>query len=100
MELSLQDFLLWVGSTAGSGVVASFILERIQWFQSLAADAKKWVSVGTMSLLGVASFLTLNYVPAETLALIAPYFLIIASAFGSVFSGELFHKADKKDGVG
>jgi hypothetical protein len=98
--MDLQAFLLWLGSAVGSGAVASFVLERLAWFQSLATESKKWVSFAFMAGVGVVSFLVLNYVPAEMLSLLAPYFAILASAFASVFSGQAFHKTDKKDGVG
>ncbi len=95
MDLNLNDFLLWLASVTGSGAVASFILERLAFFQKLSAEGKKWVSFGSMAGLGVSAFLVLTYVPAETLALLSPYFAIIASAFLSVFSGEFYHKLSK-----
>lgn len=92
MNLNLNEFLLWLASVTGSGAVASFILERLAFFQSLSVEGKKWVSFGTMAGLGVSAFLILTYVSAETLSLVAPYFAIVASAFVSVFSGEFFHR--------
>lgn len=89
---TLNDFLVWLMSTAGSGAVVSFILERLAFFQKLSEEGKKWFSFGSMASLGISAFLALTYIPVETLQMLTPYFLILASAFGSVFGGELWHK--------
>ncbi len=96
MDITLEGFLLWLGTVGGSGTVVSFVFEQVEWFQSLSENGRKWVSFAGMALLGVLSHLTLTYVPQEVLLSIAPYFVVIASAFLSVFSGQLFHKLTKK----
>ena len=97
MDITLQGFLLWLGTVGGSGTVVSFILEQIDWFQSLSEKGRKWVSFAGMAILGVLSHLILTYVPQDILFAIAPYFVVIASAFVSVFSGEILHKMLKKE---
>lgn len=97
MDITLEGFLLWLGTVGGSGTVVSFILEQVEWFQSLSEKGRKWVSFVGMALLGIASHLVLTYVPQEVLLGIAPYFILIASAFVSVFSGEILHKMLKKN---
>lgn len=96
MDITLEGFLLWLGTVGGSGTVVSFVLEQIAWFQSLSDKGRKWVSFLGMAVLGIASHLVLTYVPTEVLLSIAPYFVLIASAFVSVFSGEILHKVLKK----
>lgn len=93
--MDLNEFLLWLASSAGSSAVASFILERITKYQSLAADVKQWVFFGVCLVLSVTSYLVLTYVPVEVLEAVKPYFGLIASTFISVFLGTAFHKLDK-----
>ena len=95
MDITLEGFLLWLGTVGGSGTVISFLFEQIEWFQSLSDKGRKWVSFAGMAILGVLSHLTLTYVPSDILISIAPYFVVIASAFVSVFSGSAFHKFTK-----
>ena len=97
MDITLQGFLLWLGTVGGSGTVVSFILEQVPQFQSLSDKGRKWVSFAGMALLGILSHLVLTYVPQDILIAIAPYFVLIASAFVSVFSGEILHKFLKKE---
>lgn len=100
MDITLEGFLFWLGTVGGSGTVVSFVFEQIEWFQSLSEKGRKWVSFVGMALLGVVSHLVLTYVPQDILLSIAPYFVITASAFVSVFSGQLFHKFTKKNEAG
>ena len=97
MDITLQGFLLWLGTVGGSGTVVSFILEQVDWFQSLSEKGRRWVSFSGMALLGILSHLVLTYVPQDILFAIAPYFVITASAFVSVFSGQILHKFLKKE---
>ena len=100
MDITLEGFLLWLGTVGGSGTVLSFIFEQIEWFQSLSEKGRKWVSFGGMATLGILSHVTLTYVPQDVLLAIAPYFVFVASAFVSAFSGEIFHKFTKKPEAG
>jgi hypothetical protein len=92
MQLELMSFLSWLVTSVGAGSVASWILERIPKFQALEAGAKKMWVFGTSSVLAIAAFLVIQFVPAGTLEMIAPYFAIVAAMFASAFSGEMFHR--------
>lgn len=95
MQLELMGFLSWLVTSVGAGSVASWVLERLPKFQALEASAKKmWVFISS-SVLAIGAFLVMQFVPAETLNLIAPYFAIVAAMFASAFSGELFHRLDR-----
>lgn len=94
--MGFYEFLVWLGSVGGSGMVASFLLERWSYFKALTSEGKMWASFGTMASLGVLSHVVLTYAPTSVLEAIAPYFAILASSFMAVFAGSLFHKADKQ----
>lgn len=92
--MSITEFLNWLLNSGGATIVASWVLERMPWFQKLDVEGKKWVFFGSSSGLSISAYLVLTKVSAETLALIAPYFAILFGTFTVVFLGQLFHKLD------
>ena len=93
--MNLNDFLIWLG-TGGSIMAVSFILERIDAFQKLESKAKEIVMFIASGLLATGATAFLQFVPAETVSLIAPYFSSLAAVFGILFLAKTFHKVDKK----
>lgn len=93
--MSLMDFLVWISVSGGNTMIASWLLERSNWFQSKAADVKKYIFFGLSALLAVSSYLITRYVPVDFLTVLTPIFSILYVTWGSVFLGEVFHKFDK-----
>ena len=93
--MTLQEFLTFIVSSGGNAIIASWILERIPWYQGLAAQMKQWVYFAGVLGLAVIGYVVLTYVPKETLDSLAPIFALIYASFGSVFVGSAFHKVDK-----
>jgi hypothetical protein len=94
--MELNQFLTWL--TAGGSIVAvSFILERLAAFQVLASNVKQLITFGACVVLSFGAFAVNQYVPADVLAQITPYFSIISGLFGVLFISQTFHKADKKE---
>ena len=93
--LTLDAFLKWLIGGGGSIIAVSWIFERMRWFQALTSQAKQYTIFGAAVVVGCGALAVITYAPAATLSAIAPYFLIIASIFTTVFIAETFHKADK-----
>jgi len=93
--MDIQQFLSWLLASGGSISAASWILERLPWFQAKAADVKEWIFFGFASLISVAAYLTTTYVPTDVLQAIAPYFLLVSGVFITTVVGKMFHKVDK-----
>lgn len=91
MEITLVQFLTWL-TVGGCVIAASWIMDKVSWFQKLKANVKLWVQVGISSALGIGALLVLNYVPLETLELIQPYWSVLATVFAMVFLNQTFHK--------
>jgi hypothetical protein len=92
--MEFKDFLMFI--VAGGGiVVASWVLERMSFFQALEAEQKQWVIFGVASVLSLTGYAVQTYVPAEVIAQIAPWFLGVSSIFSTLFLGQAFHKVDK-----
>jgi hypothetical protein len=97
--MGLSEFLVWLSVGGGGAIAASWIWERIPWFQMLEVTVKQLVYFASCILLSIVAFLIQSYVPVETLGRLAPYFAIIASAFYSVFLGTTFHRASKSEAL-
>lgn len=93
--LSVNDFLNWIVLSGGAVSIASWIFERIPWFQAQLADVKEWIFFGISSLLAIGAHLVLVYLPQSALDVIAPYFLMIGAIFSTVVIAKMFHNVDK-----
>jgi drug/metabolite transporter (DMT)-like permease len=93
--VDLHAFLQWLIGGGGSILAVSWFLERMRWFQSLYADQKDYIVFGCAAIVGCGALAVVMYVPQTFLDAIAPFFLIIASTFVTVFIAKLFHRADK-----
>jgi len=94
--ITINTFLVWLAG-GGCVIAASWILERWEKYKELASNTKMLIFFGVASALGIGSYLVGAYVPQETIAAIAPYFLIVTSVFSYVFLGTAFHRVDKQD---
>lgn len=95
--MTLIEVLNWVIGAGGSIIMASWILERIVWFQNQISSVKEVIFFVLSSVFGVGAYLIVLYVPAEAIEVVSPYFGILFSIFSTVFIGEMFHKIDKAE---
>lgn len=93
--MDLTSFLTWLVASGGSISVVSWLFERMSWFQALTSEAKDYTIFGAAAAVSCGAMAIVAYVPAETLAAIAPYFLAVSSIFATVFIGKAFHRVDK-----
>jgi hypothetical protein len=94
--MGLNDFLMWLATSAGASAVASWVLERIPAYAKIvSAEVKRWWFFLACVLMSVGSYCVLTYVPASVLQSVAPFFALIAATFVGVFTGTGFHKVDK-----
>jgi hypothetical protein len=97
--VDVRAFLQWLIGGGGSILAVSWLLERMRWFQSLYADQKDYIVFGCAAVVGCGALAVVMYVPQTLLDVIAPFFLLVASTFVTVFIVKIFHRADKiKDG--
>ena len=94
--MSLGEFLVWIASSGGAIVAVSFFSERSKKFQALTADQKQWFMFVASALLALGAFAIQQFVPAEVLVMLAPWFAIVATTFTSLFISKAFHKVDKQ----
>jgi hypothetical protein len=96
MFMNLNDFLSWLVYSGGSIIAVSWVLEQVNWYKEQSPQLKKWVFFGLSAVVSVTALLVVNFVPAQVLQAIAPYFAAIAITFVNVFLGEVFHTATKE----
>ena len=93
--MNFNELLVWLGTSGGSTLAVSWILEQIPAFQLLTPVAKKWLFFVMCLVVSLGGYAVLNFVPASTLEAISPYFNIVIMVFISNFLGTGFHKVTK-----
>jgi len=94
--MTINDFLAWLLGSGGSVMAASWILERIVWFQDKSADFKEWFFFAVASAIALAAYAGVTYIPQETIDMLAPYFTVVSGIFVTIVVGQAFHKLDKR----
>lgn len=93
--LTTEQLLQYLMSAGTATALASFILERNSWFQTLSKEAKGWAIAGASSAIAIAAYVGLTYVPADLLAALTPYIQIVALVAGSWVTSQIAHGFDK-----
>ena len=70
---TIPDFLKWAASSAGLIAVASFLIERVPWFQSLLPKQRQIIIVGLVILLPQVVLVILRVVPPTMWETLQPY---------------------------
>lgn len=94
--MTLEQTIYWLVNSGGGAAVASFILEKLDWFQNQTSSAKQNIYFGATVLITIASYLVMTYVPKEYIDAAAPYFGMLYSSFAAIYIGTAFHKVTKK----
>ena len=92
--MDLNQFLVWLTTSAGYSAAYAFIAERIPAFQKLTPAQKSIVSLIVPLAIALAAYAAMTYVPAETLNAIRPIFLLVSTVIGSWIAGQVAHSAD------
>ena len=95
LPTNLIDFLTWIVYGGGGAIAVSWILEKMPWYQEKPSNVKQNIYFGIVSVFTLIIYAILNYVRAEVLAMLTPWFGIIAVTFVNVYIGTGFHKASK-----
>ena len=91
--MSLNEVLVWL-SGVGAVLAVSWIFEYFQfsWFEQLESKNKQLVFLIVSAIVGVGAKLTLEFVPTETISMLAEYFGIVFAIFSYLFLSDQFHK--------
>lgn len=95
LPTNLIDFLTWIVYGGGGAIAVSWILEKMPWYQEKPSNVKQNIYFGIVSVFTLIIYAILNYVRAEVLAMLTPWFGIIAVTFVNVYIGTGFHKVSK-----
>lgn len=94
--MSIQDFLVWLSGGLGATIVASYVMERLAWFQKRGVEAKKIIKTAGASGVAILAYVTYQYVPAEVWVILTPYWQLVLGAIAVNYGVEVFHWFDKK----
>ena len=94
--MTLMDVLVWA---QGIGVVlaVSWVADYFGWFINVAPKMKKLIFFGISAGVAIASMLVVNFVPANIIEIVTPYFNAIIAIFIYVFISDGFHAVTKLD---
>jgi hypothetical protein len=98
-NMDFAMFLNWIVFGGGAVMCASWILDRVAWFNAQTPELKKVIAYVLSALLGIGAFVLVTLAP-DFIALAQPYFMVIASIFSSIFLSNVFHKYDKAEPKG
>jgi hypothetical protein len=93
---TLVGFLEQLASGGVIGVIVAFLLEHVKPFQALKAEVKKWLVFASFLILPLGARAMLQFVPAETIALLEPYFSALALGFAAWAASQVAHNWDKR----
>jgi hypothetical protein len=92
--MNVQEFLVWLTTSAGYSAAFSFVAERVPAFQKLSSQAKSIATfIGPLAI-ALSAYAILTYVPPETLEAVKPIFLLVSGVLGSWVANQLAHGAD------
>ncbi len=92
--MDLQQFALWLTTSAGYSAAFAFIAERIPAFQKLTPAWKSLATLLGPLAIALLAYAVLTYVPPASLDALKPVFLLVSTVVGSWVTGQLAHGAD------
>lgn len=93
--MSFSEFLNFLLVGGGGIVAVSWIWEKFNLFSNMSPEDKKMVLFGFSAAISLIAYAANQFIPAETIALIDPYFKIVAGLFYMIFIGNTFHNVNK-----
>ena len=93
---TLLEFLRNIAGGAGIAAIIAFALEHIKAFQSLGAEAKKWVVLALFLVLPLAAQALVQNVPPDVWPLLEPYWSALAFGFVTWIGSQAAHAWDKR----
>jgi len=92
--MTLAQFLVLLASGAGAAAVASFALERMDWFQSMTPEQKSNIVLAFSLAIALAAFAVIRYVPANVLQELAVWFQVVYSVIVVWLTTQIAHRID------
>jgi hypothetical protein len=96
---SLVDAITLLTTTAGLGVVISFVFSKRPWFEKLSSQAKFWLILLASIGIPLVAKILLDIVPANIFAVLEPYWQVIAMGFASFLASQWYHASTTKDKI-
>jgi hypothetical protein len=89
--MDINNFLVWL-TGGGFIIAAAWVLGKIPGYAALAENVKQWIFFAVAVVFGSGAYAVTQYVPVTTIAAFAPYFAIVAVAFGAIFLQKAYAK--------
>lgn len=92
---NLNGLVSWVVWSGGALLIASWILDKIPSFVTLAPDPKRYINMAVSVVLALAAYAVITYVPVTVFSLLDPWFKIVAGVI-ALYSGQQLYHAQTK----
>jgi len=92
----MVDILKWILYAGGAVMIVSWVAERWPWFQALASDVKKILSITVSCALALGGYALLLYVPPEFWVQIDPWIKLVLGVASSYGIGQVVHYYDSE----
>lgn len=92
----LLPFLQWIVFSGGAILIGSWILEHIPAFVTAPPEAKKLTAISVDVVLALGFYAILVFVPADVMAVLAPWFTVAAGTVVLYSGGQVVHKLTKE----
>ena len=73
---NINSFLSWIVYSGGAILIASWVLDRIPAFLTLASEAKRLINIAVCVALSLGFYALILYVPAAFIAAVDPWFKV------------------------
>lgn len=97
IPLTIVELFKFIGTPVFIGVLVSFLLERVPWFQNLSSDVKALVALLLSVLLPILSYVLLNYVPASFVEALQPWYAAAVTGVIGFIGSQVWHKLFKPE---
>ena len=93
----LAGFLNWVIYSGGGLMLSSWVLDRIPAFMKLSEKWKKFINFASSLVIVLGFFAVMNFVPAQTLTVIDPFFKIVLGFVTAYGAQQAYHRLTKTE---
>lgn len=95
---TIQEFLQMLAGPVGWGILGAFVsvaCSKWPWFEQQESEIKQAIVIALSALSSMLSHVAYVYIPADVLAAIGPYWIILYGTIGTWTGGQVVHRLDK-----
>lgn len=92
--MTINEFFVWLASSAGAAAFFSFIAQRIPALDNLSPAQKSYLHLVGSVTIALAAWAVLTYVPPDVLDQLAAPFRVLYGVIIAWLANQIAHRAD------